>query len=449
MPGQPALGMPSATPSPATLPSDDNPPRDQQPQSRLLASPAPENQQQQDQQPQRPFQRQRRPGQSLRSSILGGAAAPAPIRPSRLRASVETLVRKLSRHNLQSPTTAPSPPPPSEQPTSPPPPLPPPPIASPQPGDPKDGPPKLDENLLVVDDDNNNDDDDECWSAQQLLNDLNYRRSSSSRTLQQQHQHQQPPSRVFVPAATSAVPLDDADMLLLPRPPSAIVALRPSGVYYSYNLADHMDIHHDHHSDHLAGSGSDPAPAAIIPCSAADDDDMIESPVGNSCMALEIQLEVDESFCSNNDTVMSFDNTDDFLELDRARFESYLANRTARAPAPTGQMMAGSGAGTMMRRNVDGIPLRYRLSADAALRCQNLVRSKPRMRRRKKIMRAGAGGGGGGGGSGGDGERERMMGRERAGCGGGMSIGRQQPGQWQGPGQGQGPSSSAGDMGSR
>lgn len=41
--------------------------------------------------------------------------------------------------------------------------------------------------------------------------------------------------------------------------------------------------------------------------------------------------------------------------------------------------MLPSGA---VRRTVSGVPLRYRLSADVALGCQNVVRSRPRMRKR-------------------------------------------------------------------
>lgn len=38
--------------------------------------------------------------------------------------------------------------------------------------------------------------------------------------------------------------------------------------------------------------------------------------------------------------------------------------------------------GGAVRRTVSGVPLRYRLSADVALGCQNVVRSRPRMRKR-------------------------------------------------------------------
>jgi len=45
---------------------------------------------------------------------------------------------------------------------------------------------------------------------------------------------------------------------------------------------------------------------------------------------------------------------------------------------------AGTPGGTTIRRTVDGIPLRYRLSSQAASRCPNLVKSRPRMRKRKE-----------------------------------------------------------------
>lgn len=47
-------------------------------------------------------------------------------------------------------------------------------------------------------------------------------------------------------------------------------------------------------------------------------------------------------------------------------------------------LRAAIGPGGIRKHTVGGISLRYRLSADAALRCANVVRSRPRMRKRAK-----------------------------------------------------------------
>ncbi|GAB1313942.1 hypothetical protein MFIFM68171_04152 [Madurella fahalii] len=47
-------------------------------------------------------------------------------------------------------------------------------------------------------------------------------------------------------------------------------------------------------------------------------------------------------------------------------------------------LRAAIGPGGIRKHTVGGISLRYRLSADAALRCTNVVRSRPRMRKRAK-----------------------------------------------------------------
>ncbi|KAK4449099.1 hypothetical protein QBC34DRAFT_380581 [Podospora aff. communis PSN243] len=73
-------------------------------------------------------------------------------------------------------------------------------------------------------------------------------------------------------------------------------------------------------------------------------------------------IDIDENYVAGTSTI----------EDEAALIESFRARRRAGTPG-------GSG-----RRNVDGIPLRFRLSSEAALRCQNLVLSKPRMRKRKK-----------------------------------------------------------------
>ncbi|KAK0643125.1 hypothetical protein B0T16DRAFT_459302 [Cercophora newfieldiana] len=74
------------------------------------------------------------------------------------------------------------------------------------------------------------------------------------------------------------------------------------------------------------------------------------------------EIAVDQDYLNGSKTV----------EDQAALIERFRARRRAGTPS-------GSG-----RRMVDGIPLRYRLSSEAALRCQNLVLSKPRMRKRKK-----------------------------------------------------------------
>ncbi|KAK0613485.1 hypothetical protein B0T14DRAFT_280723 [Immersiella caudata] len=73
-------------------------------------------------------------------------------------------------------------------------------------------------------------------------------------------------------------------------------------------------------------------------------------------------IDIDENYVAGSSTIAD----------EAALIESFRARRRAGTPG-------GSG-----RRNVDGIPLRFRLSSEAALRCQNLVLSKPRMRKRKK-----------------------------------------------------------------
>ncbi|KAK4144205.1 uncharacterized protein C8A04DRAFT_28107 [Dichotomopilus funicola] len=50
----------------------------------------------------------------------------------------------------------------------------------------------------------------------------------------------------------------------------------------------------------------------------------------------------------------------------------------------TTSLRNASGPGGIRKHTVNGVDLRYRLSADAALRCTNVVRSRPRMRKRNK-----------------------------------------------------------------
>ncbi|KAL2017985.1 hypothetical protein VTK56DRAFT_1365 [Thermocarpiscus australiensis] len=49
-------------------------------------------------------------------------------------------------------------------------------------------------------------------------------------------------------------------------------------------------------------------------------------------------------------------------------------------------LRSASGPRGVRKYTIDGIELRYQLSADAALRCANLVRSRPRMRKRHKTQ---------------------------------------------------------------
>ncbi|KAK3325472.1 hypothetical protein B0H66DRAFT_125056 [Apodospora peruviana] len=76
-----------------------------------------------------------------------------------------------------------------------------------------------------------------------------------------------------------------------------------------------------------------------------------------------MELEVDEAYCNGGP---------DIVEDEISIMESVMSLRRAGAP------------GGIRKHTVAGIPLRYQLSADAALRCQTVVRSRPRMRRRKR-----------------------------------------------------------------
>lgn len=77
-----------------------------------------------------------------------------------------------------------------------------------------------------------------------------------------------------------------------------------------------------------------------------------------------MELEVDEAYCNGN--------LADTFEEDLSFMESVVSLRRAGAP------------GGIRKQMVGGIPLRYQLSADAAMRCQTVVKNRPRMRRRKK-----------------------------------------------------------------
>ncbi|KAK0719665.1 hypothetical protein B0H67DRAFT_551987 [Lasiosphaeris hirsuta] len=72
------------------------------------------------------------------------------------------------------------------------------------------------------------------------------------------------------------------------------------------------------------------------------------------------------------------------LEVDEAYGQGGPALTEEDVPWESFRSMRRVGMPGGIRRSVGGIPLRYRLSADAAMSCQNLVRSRPRMRKRKR-----------------------------------------------------------------
>lgn len=94
----------------------------------------------------------------------------------------------------------------------------------------------------------------------------------------------------------------------------------------------------------------------MAPCIDPDPNVDIELP--------DFELQVDEAYCGvAADTVAPED--------EATLIETLRSIRRTAIP------------GGMVRRHVGSVALHYRLSADAALRCQNVVRSKPRMRKRK------------------------------------------------------------------
>lgn len=272
-------------------------------------------------------QRQRQPRPSLRASLLGGAsttAAPTPTRPSRLRVSVATLVRRLSRQNLQSPSPPPDRTPPAVSPRS----------SSSTPKIP-DHPPKLAPTLDFSRDD---------WSADTAFGHLHSPGSVQSRTAF---------SAPVTPIATTP-----ADGRLSQCVPDALT-FRPSGIYLTNGVDDPMDIQQDEPTQNLTPASAIihyPEPIEPLP------------PPSINVTAADTVLEVDEAYCSG-DPSSTYEDT--LLEEERAMINRA---RGLRRPSPGGTM----------QRHAHGMPLRYRLSADAALRCQNLVRAKPRMRRRRK-----------------------------------------------------------------
>ncbi|KAJ4402224.1 hypothetical protein N0V85_005355 [Neurospora sp. IMI 360204] len=105
---------------------------------------------------------------------------------------------------------------------------------------------------------------------------------------------------------------------------------------------------------------SAPLPAPSAPLLSTLDDLKVDHGYDFASM----ELEVDERY---------LDGTVDVLEEERALLESIQVRR------------AGSGPAGIRKHTVEGtLPLRYQLSAEAAMRCATVVRSRPRMRRRKE-----------------------------------------------------------------
>ncbi|KAK3684898.1 hypothetical protein B0T22DRAFT_202388 [Podospora appendiculata] len=80
-----------------------------------------------------------------------------------------------------------------------------------------------------------------------------------------------------------------------------------------------------------------------------------------------MELEVDEAYCNGTTTTLT---DEDMLFVD-----NIMSLRRAGTP------------GGIRKHMIGGVALRYQLSADAALRCQTVVRSRPRMRKRKNHTR--------------------------------------------------------------
>ncbi|KAM7209184.1 hypothetical protein V8F20_000522 [Naviculisporaceae sp. PSN 640] len=105
-----------------------------------------------------------------------------------------------------------------------------------------------------------------------------------------------------------------------------------------------------------------PLPTASTSTSATTAAPPKSEPVKRDYVYSPMELEVDEAYCNGNDT----------FEEDLSFVDSIMSLRRAGAP------------GGIRKQVVNGVPLRYQLSADAALRCQTVVKNRPRMRRRKK-----------------------------------------------------------------
>ncbi|KAK0728604.1 hypothetical protein B0T26DRAFT_178738 [Lasiosphaeria miniovina] len=105
-------------------------------------------------------------------------------------------------------------------------------------------------------------------------------------------------------------------------------------------------------------SGPQPAASSLSP--------MRLAPILEPRASPPLGLEVDDAYTNG---------TADIEEEERAFNESLLSLRRTGHPGGIRKHVGMNGA---------GYPLRFRLSADAALSCQNVVLSRPRMRRRDK-----------------------------------------------------------------
>jgi hypothetical protein len=252
-----------------------------------------------------PRQRTQQPSQSSSLTV----AVPTPRRASRLRAGVETLVRKLSRQRLQSPEQSSNTNDQQPQPTAHPTPshsttqvlTPSPSPGSPPPGERFQPPPP---SILRADDSLHN-------SSQPL--------PRAQDAADQRHGN----SPINVDPKPTQQPVIIEAMVLEPDPD-----------------CDSMDVLY--HSPYVPPFAINSFPSYI-------------EPRGEP-------IDIDENYVAGTSTIAD----------EAALIESIRARRRAGTPS-------GSG-----RRNVDGMPLSFRLSSEAALRCQNLVLSKPRMRKRKK-----------------------------------------------------------------
>lgn len=78
------------------------------------------------------------------------------------------------------------------------------------------------------------------------------------------------------------------------------------------------------------------------------------------------------------------------LEFDDHHADGGIPGLPRDAEGSTIALRYTSGPGGIRKYTVGGVALRYRLSADAALRCANVVRSRPRMRKRTKTRHGSA-----------------------------------------------------------
>ncbi|KAK5657328.1 hypothetical protein OQA88_3392 [Cercophora sp. LCS_1] len=268
-------------------------------------------QQMQQQQQQQPLQRQRR--QFLRPSGPS-LPNPTPSRQARLRASVETLVRKLSRQNLQTTDAG------SVQQRA---------ISS----------PSVSPNIAAV-------------SDQPLAKGNPTKRRDDSPSRSPLVPSTQPDFPVPTRPITPRSPIDVDEVIGPAAVPHTAPRIRRPQCYYP--IPNAMDLDRDEGLDF--GLTSFRLPEPVAPVSSE------RPPIVPPDL-----LEVDEAYLNGPSTIDERD-----LEDEATLIERYRAMRRTATPGGT------------MRRNVDGVPLRFRLSADVALRCPNLVLSKPRMRRRRR-----------------------------------------------------------------